>query len=310
MNLQELLNNANQSFTEFVQQLAPGLHPELVRFAGAGLLSLMAFLLLIVALRLLFSGKKKSSAQRVNVPRTLQQEGTVVDILNSPMDEDVAVRCVLTSVSSGRIRCEIIERLDIIKAKEGSTVACVFAPMKTGKGRVNSFTAKLTESDKSGRKVDRLVLSVPQEYTMIPRRKHVRKRVADQQFIRVKMWVTDPFTSDISFEDAVPHIGVNSFMAEGPAQSANAVVNISHGGIGLLVQNEVIPETCAVGASVAINLFMFSFREKSFKPYWYTGEVRSMHEGRPGFTRMGVEFTGAGQFLPDSGAIRWDRFEE
>lgn len=307
MNLQELVNNANQSITEFAGRIAPGLPPELVRYADAAVLFLLAFILLITALRLLRGGNRHP--HRVNVPRTLQQEGAVVDILNSPADEDVAVRCVLTSVSSGKIRCEIIERLDTIKAKEGNTVACVFAPMKAGKGKVNSFTAKLTESDTSGRKVDRLVLSVPKDYTLIPRRKHARKRVADQQFIRVKMWATDPYTSDISFEDAVPHIGVNSFMINGSDQTSNAVVNISHGGIGLLIRDQVIPETCSVGAPVAINLFMFSFKEKSFKPYWYTGEVRSMHEGRPGFTRMGIEFTGSGEFLPDAGAIRWTKFD-
>lgn len=309
MNLQEIITHANQWITELASQLAPGLPPEIVRYAGAGVLFLLALILIVSALRLLMSGKRSGHSHRVNVPRTLQQEGAVVDILNSPADDDVAVRCVLTSVSSGKIRCEIIERLDVIKAKEGSTVACVFAPMRTGKSRVNSFNAKLTESDTSGRKVDRLVLSVPKDYTLIPRRKHARKRVADQQFIRVKMWVTDPYTSDISFEDAAPHIGVNSFMTNGSDQSANAVVNISHGGIGLLIRDQVIPETCGIGAPVAINLFMFSFKEKSFKPYWYTGEIRSMHEGRPGFTRMGIEFTGSGEFLPDAGAIRWTRFE-
>jgi len=308
MNPQEIINSINQLITGLVQQIAPGLPPEIVRYAGAGLLALLALILLTLALRLLKSNKRHPASQRTNIPRSLQQDGVVVDILNSPTDEEVAVRCVLTSISSGKIRCEIIERLDVLKAKEGSTVACVFAPMKTSKGRINSFTAKLTESDKTGKKVDRLILSVPTDYTMIPRRKHVRKRVADQQFIRVKMWVANPYTSDISFEDATPHIGVNSFMTDGPNQSANAVVNISHGGIGLLVQNKVIPETCAVGAPLAINLFMFSFKEKSFKPYWYTGEIRSMHEGRPGFTRMGIEFTGSGDFLQDAGAIRWTKF--
>lgn len=308
MNLQELVNNATRSTIEFIQQFVPGLHPEIIRYLGAGVLGMFAFILLLMALNLLRRGKRTSSPKRINVPRVLQQEGAVVDILNSPMDEDVVVRCVLTSVSYGKIRCEIIERLDVIKAKEGSTVACVFAPMKTGKGRINSFTAQLTESDKSGKRVDRLTLSIPKEYSLIPRRKHVRKRVADQQFIRVKLWVEDPYTSDISFEDAAPHIGVNSFMTEHPNQSLNAVVNISHGGMGLLVQNEIIPEICAAGAPVAINLFMFSFREKSFKPYWYTGEVRSMQEGRPGFTRMGIAFTGSGEFLPDANAIRWSKF--
>lgn len=308
MNPQEYIDTINQALGEFVSQFAPTLPPEIIDNAGAALLGLTALLLLLIALKILLPGRRNEPSQRVNVPRTLQQNGVVVDILNSPADDDVAVRCVLTSVSSGKIKCEIIERLDVIKAKEGATVACVFAPMNAGKGKVNSFTAKLTESDTSGQKVDRLVLTAPVEYTLIPRRKHTRKRVADQQFIRVKMWVADPYTSDIAFESATPHIGVNSFMTDGSAQSANAVVNISHGGMGLLIQNRVIPETCAVGAQVVINLFMFSFKEKSFKPYWYTGEIRSMQEGRPGFTRIGLEFNGSGEYLSSLDAIRWTKF--
>lgn len=180
--------------------------------------------------------------------------------------------------------------------------------MKTDDSKVNSFTATLLESDKSGRNPDRIILSVPTGYNMTPRRKHARKRVADQQFIRVKLWIANPQTSDIAFEDATPHIGVNSFSNGGPDQSANAVVNISNGGLGLNVVNQLLPETCAVGAKVAINLFMFNFREKSFKPYWYSAEVRSMEEGRPGFTRMGVEFDGAGEVCDETGKIRWSLF--
>ena len=143
---------------------------------------------------------------------------------------------------------------------------------------------------------------------MTPRRKHTRKRVADQQFIRVKLWVANPHSSDISFENAAPHIGVNSFATDGPEQTANAVVNICNGGMGINIQNRVIPETGAVGATVAINLFMFNFKEKTFKPYWYSGQVRSMEEGRPGFTRMGIEFDGVAETSDETGRLRWSKF--
>lgn len=308
MTPQEILDTASQNVIQFIQQLVPGLPHEVVRYVGAGLFGGVALVLLVLAIKILVSGNRKSSNKRINVPRTLQKDGVVVDILNAPDDDEVAVRCVITSASSGKIKCEIIERQDIIRAKEGAQIACVFAPMQTGQGKVNSFTAKLVESDRSGRKVDRLVLSAPTGYGMIPRRKHIRKRVADQQFIRVKLWVDDPYTSDIAFEDATPHIGVNSFMTDSPAHSVNAVLNISNGGLGLSVHNQLIPDTCAVGTPVAINLFMFSFREKTFKPYWYSGEIRAMHEGRPSFTRMGIAFNGTGRMLGNAGTIHWSKY--
>jgi len=311
MDIQQIIKTAGNAVTQFIQliqQYVPDVPAEVIRYAGAGLFIALAVFLLFLALRMLRPGNTRSDSKRVNIPRSLQKEGVVMDLLNSSNDDDVAVRCVITSASSGKIKCEIIERFDVIKANEGNDIVCVFAPMKTDKGKVNSFTARLVESDKNGRKADRIVLSAPADYALIPRRKHSRKRVADQQFIRVKLWVDNPFSSDISFEDAAPHIGVNSFSTDGPDQSTNAVVNISNGGLGLSVQNRVIPETCGVGAPVAINLFMFNFKEKSFKPYWYTGEVRSMEESRPGFTRMGIEFNGSGANCEETNKIRWNKF--
>ncbi len=308
MDIQKIISDLGASATQLIQQYLPDLPAEAIQYGGGTLLAALAFFMLLFAFRLMRSAPKNRPAQRINVPRVLQQEGVVIDLLNSVNDEDIAVRCVITSVSSGKIKCEIIERLDVIKTKEGKEIVCIFAPMKANDTKVNSFTAKLIESDKTGKDIDRLILSAPSTYAMIPRRKHTRKRVADQQFIRVKLWIDNPYSSDISFEDAAPHIGVNSFSPDGPDQSANAVVNISNGGLGLSIQNRAIPETCAVGASIAINLFMFNFKEKSFKPYWYTGEVRSMEEGRPGFTRMGIQFNGNGKTCNDTGCVRWEKF--
>lgn len=308
MDIQKIISDLGNSATQFIQRYLPDVPAEAIQYGGGTLLGLLALLLLFYAFRMLQTAPKNRPAHRTNVPRALQQDGVVIDLLNSLNDDDIAVRCVITSASSGKIKCEIIERLDVIKTKEGNEIICIFAPMKANDTKVNSFTAKLVESDRSGNQADRIILSAPTNYAMVPRRKHSRKRVADQQFIRVKLWVENPYSSDIAFEDAAPHIGVNSFSQDGPDQSANAVVNISNGGLGLNVINRVIPETCAVGAPVAINLFMFNFKEKSFKPYWYTGEVRSMEEGRPGFTRMGIQFNGNGKTCEETGCIRWQKY--
>lgn len=305
---QDIIDTTLQHIFSYAQQWLPGMPPQFIRYAIAGALVCVAIILLLLALRLMRGSTQSTSPKQSNIPKALQQEGAVIDLLNSTEDDDVAVRFVITSASSSKIKGEIIERLDVIKAKPGQETLCIFAPVTTEEGKVNSFTAKLIQSDTSGGKIDRIILSSPQKIRMAPRRKHSRKRVADQQFIRVKLWVDNPYSSDISHEDATPHIGINSFSADGIDQSANEVVNISNGGLALSIQNPVIPETCAVGAHVAINLFMFNFKEKSFKPYWYSGQVRSMEEGSPGFTRLGLEFNGNGELCDETGKIRWKLF--
>jgi len=306
MDFTQLIDEAGRTLTEAVRSALPDVPAEAVRYGGGALLGMVALLLLLFAVRLFFRGADRSR-RRINIPRTLQRSGAVVDILRSPNDDAVPVRCVFTAVSSGKIKCEIIERLDVLGVAEGKEVTCVFTPLKSGPTKVNAFQARLVESDRSGSRADRIVLAAPRDYALIPRRRHGRKRVADQQFIRVKLWVADPFMADLSFEDAAPHIGVNSFGGD-PAQSANAVINISNGGLGLSVVDRILPETCAVGSRVTINLFMFNFREKTFRPYWYSGSVRSMTEGNPGFTRMGIEFDAHGRSDGRSGALIWEQF--
>ncbi|MDD3311812.1 hypothetical protein [Pseudodesulfovibrio sp.] len=308
MDLQELIDQAGRALTEWTRALFPGLPAEAARYGGAALLAVAALLLALLALRLFRGSGRARAPKRINVPRVLQQSGATVDLVRGPDDENVPLRCVITSVTGGKIKCEIIERLGPLRVKEGGEVTCVFPPLRTGRdGKINSLRARVLQSDRSGR-TDRIVLSKPLDYAMIPRRRHGRKRVADQQFIRVKLWVADPFASDLAFEDAAPQIGINSFGGDGPSQSANAVVNLSDGGIGLLVQDGLLPEACAVGSAVTLNLFMFNFREKAFRPFWYSGRVRAMTGGAPGFTRMGVQFDGQALVNDRTGRLSWERF--
>lgn len=310
MELQELLTNLSSQFVALGQQVFPDMPENLIRLGGSVLLGILALLLLICGLILLRRPKpRNSSSTRTDIPRAIQKKGMVLDILNNTDEDKVAVRCVITGARTSKVKCEIVERLDVLKTKEGKDVTCVFAPLKTRQGKVNSFTARLLESDRSGRNADRIILSGPTAYALIPRRKHSRKRVADQQFIRVKLWVEDPFTSTRQFEDAAPHIGVNSFSTNGSDQNGNGVINISTGGIGLSIRDSVIPENCGPGATVTINLFMFNFREKTFKPYWYSGTVRTMEESRPGFTRIGIEFDGSAHLEQSTGELAWTRFD-
>ena len=306
MDIQTILDTVERQALQWLQQTFPNLPPQTLHYAGAALLGALAIILFAAGIRRLRNPRaKNTSSTRKDIPRTLQHKGMTVDLLEGPDSEKVSVRFVVVGVKTGRIKCEIIERLDGIRTPKGKDVVCVFAPLKTRNGKVNTFTATMIETDRSGRNPDQIILSTPADYAHIARRKHVRKRVADQQFIRVKLWMEDPLSKDVSFLDAAPQIGVNAFTHDGPAQAANGVINISGGGIGLSILNRLLPETCTPGQQVVLNLFMFNFREKTFKPYWYAGIVRSSEDGRPGFSRLGIEFTAIGQTDQIAGRLSW-----
>nr|WP_321257601.1 hypothetical protein [uncultured Pseudodesulfovibrio sp.] len=305
MNIQETALTLTRQLTEIGQQLFPGMPEGVIRNAEAILLGIMAFILLLLGLLLLRRPKKKNTSTKTNIPKKLQEKGAVVDIMAGPEDETVTLRCVFTSIKSNKITCEIIERLEPLKTGKNRQLMCVFAPTKYQDSKVNSFASTLLKLGHSNRTANLMVLSAPTEYTLIPRRKHARKKVADQQFIRVKLWLEDHIFSDTSYQDATPHIGVNSFSSDSPEQSSNGVVNISNGGIGLSILDSLVPETCGPDSPVVINLFMFNFREKAFKPYWYAGAIRSLEESRPGFIRMGIEFTSTATPDSSTGRLNW-----
>lgn len=290
MPLQEILQTASRTVNENLQSIAPGLPPDLLRHAGATVLVCLALLLLIAAASLL--RKKKPTVSR-DIFAHLSRKGVMLDVMNGP--KSIALRCAITSASRKRLKCAVVERLDLPQAEQGENALCMFAPARVDDRTVNAFYAEILELDLSKGEAGRIVLARPNKLFHESRRSQKRKRVVDQQFVRVKLWLADPQESDIAFEDAVPHIGVNAFASRN-GQSANSVINISKGGMALSISDSLLPETCGVGAPVTVNLFMFRFRDKEFHPFWYQGEVRSLGQASPGFTRIGIEFTGVGRF--------------
>ena len=264
MNLQELAQDLIQELLDLGQILFPGMPQDIISHAGAILLGILAVILLLFAL-ILLRPRSKGNSVKFNVPQTLQAAGTIIDVFGRPENETVSFRCAITSVKANKIICEIVERVSGLKTGSNNEVVCVFAPMDSPQGKVNSFTANLLDLGHSQRTAHRAVLSAPIDYSMTPRRKHIRKRVADQQFIRVKLWMEDPIYSDTSFQDATPQISVNSFSPDTPDQSSNGVINISKGGLGLSVVDQLIPETCSPDSPIVVNLFHVRLQEKDIQ---------------------------------------------
>jgi len=285
-----------QMQTHILETLKIGLGIEdllVARIVLAGLLVLMAVFLFLLALRILRSEKKTELGKTSLIPNHLLKTGTTIEVYNS--DETPALRCVLTRAGRKRLRCDIIEKLGKLSAQKGDALLCLHAPIKAAGKQLNAFPCRLVENSSS--KSQHVILSTPTQFHFVKRREHGRKRVVDQQFIRIKLWLACADSTDISFLDAAPDIGINSYAQDASGHNANSVLNISKGGIGLRVTNSALPTTCSTASTVVINIFMFSFHEKIFKPYWYEGTIRSMKSDGEGYTRIGISFDRQG--IPD-----------
>ncbi len=117
-----------------------------------------------------------------------------------------------------------------------------------------------------------MVLTPPVKFSLVKRRRHKRKRVIDQQFIRVKLWLGKPDSDDTTFADRIPDLAVNSYDPRSTGHEDNQVINISNGGIGVGASPVLVESKLNIDDDVLISIFMFNFRQKVFKPYWYAGK--------------------------------------
>ena len=267
--------------------------------AAAGLIALLVAVFVFLLLR-----PKKKNIQKPQGPtdfvQFFQSSGTIMDVAAAGGHNNVLGRAVLTAAKPDRMRLEIIEEHGIADLTPTAEVILMFPPEQSAAGKVNSFRSIISSIECDSDGGGRMTLTPPVKFSLVKRRRHKRKRVIDQQFIRVKLWRGRPDSDDTSFVDRIPDLAVNSYDPRSTGHEENQVINISNGGIGVGSSPELVESKFNVDDDVLISIFMFNFRQKVFKPYWYAGKIRSI-EIMDGHTcRVGVEFTTTGKMRDDN----------
>ncbi len=296
LNLQGLLDKLDSMVIGPVIELYKSLPPESlpIVLTLAGGIGLFAAIIGFIVLRP--SPKKKSSAsdKSNNFIASFKNNGVILDIAEPDAHDNLLARAVITDIQEDRLHLELVEDLGLSKNTEPRPMLIMFPPEKTETGSVNSFKAVIISVDCRTENCGRITISIPNNFSNVKRRRHKRKRVIDQQFIRVKMWLGAPDTDDASFADAVPDLAVNSYDPRSGGHEDNEVINISNGGIGVRTPLILSENKFDSGTDVLINIFMFNFRQKVFKPYWYAGQIRTVENIDRATCRLGVEFTMSG----------------
>ncbi|NDV22735.1 PilZ domain-containing protein [Desulfovibrio sp. JC022] len=267
--------------------------------AAAGLIGLLAAVFAFLLLRPKPQKKQKPQGPQ-NFVQFFQSSGTIMDIAAAGHHENVLGRAVLTAVKPDRMRLEIIEESGIAKLGPTAEIILMFPPEQSAAGKVNSFRSTISslECDEEG--CGRMTLTPPVKFSLVKRRRHKRKRVIDQQFIRVKLWRGKADSDDTSFVDRIPDLAVNSYDPRSTGHEDNQVINISNGGIGVGTSPTLVESKFNINDDVLISIFMFNFRQKVFKPYWYAGKIRSIESMDSQTCRVGVEFTVTGKMRDEN----------
>ncbi|MFW5837447.1 MAG: hypothetical protein ACOCVM_05520 [Desulfovibrionaceae bacterium] len=269
-----------------------------------------AAILLFLFYRFMRRRKRASDKALPNerdIPGRLQRSHALCDLLMGPaMARALICRCVITKADKKGLECEIVEDFASESLEEGRPVLCTFKPVAAGKTRRNAFETVFQGFSKVKSQLASFRLSFPQAFTSVKRRQHKRMRVKDQQFVRTKLWVARHDADQTDYTEAAPVLAVNAFDMRAPGQDENAVVNISPGGLGVVTTAELLDHRLQPGVDVVANIFLFNFREKIFKPYWYAGKLRAMEEQGGGEVRLGLEFQRVGREDPETGRIHWE----
>ena len=275
--------------------------------AAAGLIALLAAVSAFLMMR---PGSKKNKAPQgsTDLVQFFQKSGTIMDVALAEQHNDVLGRAVLTEVKTDRLRMEIIEENGISRLDFPTEIILMFPPEQSMAGKVNSFRSTISSLKCDNEGCGRMTLTPPSKFALIKRRRFKRKRVIDQQFIRVKLWRGAANSSDTSFVDRIPDLAVNSYDPRATGHEDNQVINISNGGIGVGASAELVESKFSTDDDVLISIFMFNFRQKVFKPYWYAGKIRSIERMDDNICRVGVEFTGSGKMRDENEQhIDWAR---
>lgn len=272
------------SWTELTEMALAMLPPEALAAAGAGIVvGLLGFLLL--------GGKKK--------PRRQKGPGAVLESLRSKAEEvDLCIRrngvvdplgvCMVERVDKDGILCRFAGGFDPAVFREGRKLAMVFNSRLLDGRKVNALPCSVIKFTLQGGSPG-VLLSMPEQAIYIKRRQHQRKRVTDQQFVRVRLWLADPQHTDIDFHSARPNISVNAFDNGNGPEADNKVINLSPGGMALSINTDT-PGNFSTGQPVTLNLALFSFRDKTFKDHWYAGSIRNIKDMENGRLRLGIGF--------------------
>ena len=236
----------------------------------------------------------------------LRRNSVVLDMVVGDIKwYSIAVRAIIVSLKRKTVQCEIIEDFAKDILDPGTPVTCTFRPVTIRGKKISNFRTEFSRFEITTNKYTRFELKRPETFGLAKRRRHPRKKVLDQQFIRTKLWFEQK-NQPIDYLEATPNVAVNSYDGRAMEDNDNSVINISRGGIGLSVDSAQLNDyDHTPGTNVVMNIFLYSHKEKEFKAYWYSGVIRGSEETKPGTMRLGIQFRKVA-FVDEGNQFHWE----
>ncbi|WP_419780498.1 hypothetical protein [Maridesulfovibrio sp.] len=170
----------------------------------------------------------------------------------------------------------------------GEQVKCIFTEMLWGEKKVNAFIGQIaSKSDNKG-----MVITRRSSFGFIKRRVFARRKVADQRYIKIKIWrlESDDYDIDLILDKVEPEVLIDNRKFKTPNPSAEQVLDISKGGIALTAMVRKAGSTISRNDKVILCMLIYQPKTRTFQPHLIYAEVRASKGFGSGMTRLSFQF--------------------
>lgn len=167
-------------------------------------------------------------------------------------------------------------------------VKCIFAEIKNKDKKINAFVGKL----KNISVVGEAVITRTSAFGFIRRRAFSRRKVADQRYIKIKVWRLDDddFDTELILNTMEPEIIIDNRMnVDGPLKVPQ-VLDISKGGIALLGTVREGGDMLSRNNKILLCMLIYQPNRKTFNPHLIYCEVRAAKSAGQGLLRLSFQF--------------------
>lgn len=163
-----------------------------------------------------------------------------------------------------------------------------FSEFIIGKKKINAFVGVV----KSYSKNKGAVITRTSSFGYIRRRVYARRKVADQRFIKIKIWRLEDEDYDIDYilDSSKPDIIIDNRNDINPKSTIPQVLDISKGGIALLGTIREGGNMISRSDRILLCMIIYMPKRKTFQPHLIYAETRGAKAARHGMIRLSFQF--------------------
>ncbi|WP_031479814.1 hypothetical protein [Maridesulfovibrio frigidus] len=170
----------------------------------------------------------------------------------------------------------------------GAKVKCIFAELQKGEKKVNAFVGTIKSLSENGG----MAITRKSAFGFIRRRAFSRRKVADQRFIKVKVWRLDDDDFDVDFilDNIEPEIFIDNKKDVAANSKSEQILDISKGGLALLGTIRDGGSMMSRNDKLLLCMLIYQPKRKTFDPHLIFCEARAANSAGEGLIRLSFQF--------------------